>query len=1103
MPDISADELLNEVEPLSHGQRCRRLAEYARDLSGRPEALRALLDGLAGHGPYERFLGVRLAAMAREVAHVTRAMTDPDMDISRYAISHAVRLGAPDDAVLEIARTAPATHRVAVYQAIRRNGRSDLAELLIDEVRGRWGDREAAGLLVMCPAEVVAARLAGLAHAVPNWRALAKRHPLTVLDHAASVLPELPRQLRRAWWFALGPGIEAAAEHAPERVIELLEHHWAGRSWRCAGRLLDADPVRTLALYLAPGRRPELAGLLRRRPVRDRLAALPDARLAELGRAVRDDEDALIDLLRSVPPSRRDTVFTATMEGVDLSQALLSEDLLNVLPLRRRVAEARRMLGLRVIAEDPYRSLELTAFLPYDEAEPVLRAATRRSEGFDRANGYVHLVACAGRGRDPEIVTRLADALGRLRNEQDPVRLAAAQALGRLPSQLFLAAHVPFLDRLVEDALAARDCSHPTRLALARLAAQVFEQGARQDDAALLDYALRVSERLAGHVGTVSLGELTRVLRRGQEAVLVRRLAPFLAAGADRDRHELAFLLAAALGRRGHDLPELQRALERAVHATSQTVAARAIGLWLEPPRTRGERVAALLAADPSVVVLGPVFDVLVWQRTDLLEAALGRRNPVGRFAGSGVRQVRSAPRQAVQRWTARQREAYRRLMERVANDGRVPMHEREQAVRRLGEVPAIEAARLRPYLDSGEAPLRRAALTALPWTARPQEVLADLLAHAGGGDAHVAVYAATRAARFVRPAELAAALAPVLAGGKVTARKEAVRLLARHRAPDAMRVLRELWDADGEHKDVRVAIVSAVLGLLAEPGAWEVLRAAVAADRGTEAAELVGPVLGTQPLAVPERWREAYGELVVTASRSPDLRTRLPAVQTLPRWIAYAPGAVERLAEIVCDLGETADWRQATSGLVSGACSGVGLGELREAVRTLAAAPGEPDAGPDRDRPAYQRLAAVVAYLRLWRRVEREPMGAVVREVAGELPPDLVAELLAATVDWDDAPRDVLERLVRTVPGVLAAVETGEALGESAEHVPAELVLPHAAWLAAEGQVGALLATALAATCGPRSGWAAPWRELLRGVRASGFPEAAHQALRVRTAEE
>ncbi|MEV0824315.1 hypothetical protein [Nonomuraea rubra] len=1111
------EELLDEVEPLSHGQRCRHLAARARELSTRPEVsgaqevsgrseLTGLLESLAEGGQYERSLAIRLAAAAKDLTYVTHAMTDPDPDISRYAIAQAVALGAPAAPIVEIARTAPAEHRMTAYRAIRWHHRTDLAELLIDEVHERWGDREAASLLPACGPEAFAARLADLAHAVPGWATPARRHPLLVLDHAERVLADLPGHLRDAWWPAFAPGVEVAARYAPERVIALLERHWTPRPWRCAGLLLDADPDRTLAIYLVPGRQHQLAELLGRRSVRRRLPGLTDERLGELGRAVRDsdDADALINLLRAVPPSRRDAVFTAAMRGVDLAQRVLSDELLDVLPLRRRVAEARRMLGLRAVAEHPLRTLETTAFLPYDEAEPVLREATRRSDATDRANGYINLIACAGRDRDPETLTRLAKALERLRNEQDPVRHAAITALTGIPGALFQAAHVPFLDRLAEDALAARDCSYQTRYSLSRLAVLVFGQGARRDEPALLECALRSFERLTGNVGTLPLGQfgfgqLSHWLRRGQEAVLVRRLAPFLEAEAAHDRHELAFLLASALGRRGWELPELRQALERALTAVRDSDAVRAIECWLEPPRTRGERVAGLLELDPSTVALRKVFDVLAWQRTDLLQAALGRRDPVGRFAKSGTRQVRYAPRTAVRRWTARQRTAYLRLLERVARNGRLPMHERAYAVRMAGEVPAVEAEWLRPFLEEGaDAVLRRAALTALPWTARPQDALAGLLAHAGGNDAHVAVYGAVRAARFVRPAELGAALEPVLAGGKVTARKEAVRLLARHRVPGAMGRLRELWSAAGQHKDIRVAIVSAALELLSEPAAWDVLREAV-----TVAGDLAAPVLGTRPPAVPERWRAAYGELIVAATRAADQVTRMLAVDALTPWVAHAPGARERLAEIVRDLGEAGEWRQAARGLVAGAGSGPGLEELRRTVRTLAAAPDEPDAGAGRDRPAAQRLGVLVRGLCLLHREDPEQVKEIVPQVAGELPAALATELLAATVDWDDAPRDVLARLAGTIPGVLAAVQVGELLAESAEDVPAERLLPHARWLAGEGEVGALLATELASSAGVRSGWAQPWRELLREIRAGAFPEAAYRALSVRTAVE
>nr|SBO92385.1 hypothetical protein BN4615_P1899 [Nonomuraea gerenzanensis] len=129
--------------------------------------------------------------------------------------------------------------------------------------------------------------------------------------------------------------------------------------------------------------------------------------------------------------------------------------------------------------------------------------------------------------------------------------------------------------------------------------------------------------------------------------------------------------------------------------------------------------------------------------------------------------------------------------------------------------------------------------------------------------------------------------------------------------------------------------------------------------------------------------------------------------------------------------------------------------------------------------------------------------MRAVARAVVADLPADLAAELLATTVDWAHDPRDDLARLLGTITGVLAAVEAGRLLAVSARNVPAERLLPHARWLAGQGEAGALLAVELAESCAFRAGWGEPWRELLREVRASGLREAEYRARRVRTAME
>lgn len=51
-----------------------------------------------------------------------------------------------------------------------------------------------------------------------------------------------------------------------------------------------------------------------------------------------------------------------------------------------------------------------------------------------------------------------------------------------------------------------------------------------------------------------------------------------------------------------------------------------------------------------------------------------------------------------------------------------------------------MSAAELRRYLESGNASLRRAALTAAPHIGAPQDVLPELLALASSDDAYVAI---------------------------------------------------------------------------------------------------------------------------------------------------------------------------------------------------------------------------------------------------------------------------------------------------------------------------------------------------------------------------
>ncbi|MFI6478268.1 hypothetical protein ACIBH1_10070 [Nonomuraea sp. NPDC050663] len=1065
--------MIDELESLSHPERCRRLSELAR--SGEPLPL----GELAGGGPYERGIALTLAVhRARTGAggadQVVAAVRDPDPRIAARAMRAAAVLGRTD-ALFEVVATGSAAARETVYRVVRGLRDSGAAGALIDVVRPRWGDGEAAVLLPACDGDRAGRLVDGLAHAVRNWGAVARAHPDVFLGHASRTLSALPGSLHREWWERHRAGVQVAARLRPSVTLDLIEAHWMPEAWpRNARPLVAADPDRVIAFLTHPDRKAFLTRTVRDRGVVRRLAALSDDRLAPLARALADDPNVLARLLAGIAPSRRAHLFDVAMAGRDLSEAHLRDEIMDVLPYERRSAEARRMAGMRSVADDPRSQVAVAAFLPYAEAEPIVRPWTRRPDAEERALGYGVLIAAAGRERDPAVLSGLLSSMDRLRNEQDPVRQVALDELTMVPPSLFGPEHLPALERLMLDALAARDLSYGTRSSLTRLADRIFAQGAARGHGELVEFALHAAELLTEHAGRLTVGDLRPLLRRGQEAGLIERLTPWLRSQAARDEHELALNLARGLGRRGHGLTALQEALEQATRSRHDGVARTAIGVWLEPPRTREPRAEVLIARDPSAAVLPEVFAVLAHRRTDLLGVVLGTQAPTGRFAKARVLPVASDL--ALSRWTTRQRARYAELLAGFATRRAVPDTERDGAIRRLRDIEA-----LRPFLGSGHDLLRRAALTALPWTPSPQDALALLLEHIAGADAHVAAYAASRAARFVPPADLTAPLAAVLAAGKVTARKEAVRLAARFSVPGVL-----TWD-DSQHIDVRRAIASsAAQNLLDRDEGWQVLR------RATE--EGLADVLGERrPLDLPPAARERYADLLVAAVRErPDKEEVLTA---LSRFAPFAPRALEILATLARDLERSRLPQSALRALAGLAATGVGGRELVETIEALAGARDQPDAEPGRDLPALRRLRSLVTVSIHLIQTRPWPVAGLIAPV---LPADLGAELLAASVRWEAPELDAIRP-----SGVLAALEVGRALAGSAERADPSLVLPHAGRLAGGPATTALLACALVERCGPRALWPGPWRDLLRTLRAHPDPEVAYRARQIFTAAE
>ncbi|WP_432040227.1 hypothetical protein [Streptomyces cucumeris] len=1135
-PRALADELLTALDPLPHPRRMHQLAVRTRAATARGE-LGALIGELERRGVYGRRLAAAAAAVGGRTGHLRRRLLDPDPVVRHHALAVARKGEGIDDEALEVAfQDAPATVRRELARTVVAGRRTALADRLIDPVRERWGDAEAARLLPGCGADTFMRMLPVLFHAVGSWRPLVSRHPLTVLDEAERQLTALPQALRADWWARYAQGVALAVPVAPDRVLDLLEDVCHGTLplpvRHRLSALVAADPTRTVRLLLTPDQAPLLRGHGLERAVLRRLVRADPPQLPDLAAALGQDPIALARLLSALPPGRRADVFAYATAAHDPEHTAVDPAVLEVLPRAVRQERARRMAGrARDRGAQWTAVLAAVAYLPVDEARTELIDATRRSTAEDRALAYPLLIRNAARSGDPGAVTSLLALLERLRNEQDPVRCAALGALAAVPPALFTDDAADHLDRVAGDAIQARDSSAATRRALRRLAVALLREHTVTGQRELLGWALRTVTRLAGHVGAADLGALDHTLRRGQEHTVFDALRPWLEAGAERVDHELTFALVRSLGRRAHTLPELQELLRQAIQFGSDTTARTAVALWLEPPGEREERAAELVTQDPSAAVLPPVLAVLTRRRTDLLDLVLADTPPYGRFLAPGTAWTPPATHDAV-RWVPRQQAAAARLLERTAADTTRPVRERTTALARAALLPGT-AATVRAWSRGDDVTLAEAALAALAHTDRPGDALPVLLAHAGDDRARVAMGAAIRAARHTDPARLEAPIRGVLAPDgvatavpsvppKVTSRKEAARLAAALLpVSDAATLLADAREVPNQHHDVQAACVAFAARLLDAKRAWEMLTAAASGRR-----ELRHAVLRVHPLDLPEHHRSRYAQLIRVVCDTEDPEVAAAGHAALAVWSPWAPDVAAVLVSAVTDLDNRAGWTSAADALlavVAAAPDGTPednpLAWALAALATADARPGTPDAAPGRDRPARRRIRHIATRLAVRAaggaatRPMRRAATSAAELLAGYEPfiPD-AAHVLVHVLDLDSRPGPLAAALARlsrlhSLRPALAA-RTTDVLHRrltAAARPGSDEALRRAARQLCEdgGHAAGLFATTLTEAGGDRTGWPEPWREQLRALRVHPHPDVRDAALLLATAEE
>ena len=1109
--------LRSELDAQPHAVRVRRMVQLARQERGTP-TLGALLDEMANGERIWSRLALVAARAAEDDERVQRSLTSADPRARALAWGH--RLNALNGAeVVALLAGASAVDRRTIYARLRVDASARLADAVIDSVQATYGDREAASLVAGCSDEVVARMLPDLDHAIGNWPALTRRHPARVLAHLERLLDRTAPSERDRVWRLVSPAIPELAAADGDAILALIES--AGPSWGAAallgssfGRLIRAFPDRCVAVLLRPDQRALLSRGIPR-PVLRNAATLEQAQLEGLARAVRDHPVVLASLLAAIAPADRALLFEAALAGTDRTNVVWPNALLEVLPHVVRAVEVRRILGLREVVTHPPRVLELTARLPISEVRPLLEAELDRAKAEERALGWMLLVDCAGRSRDPAEVEQMLVLTHRLHNEQDPVRLAASAAIGRLPVHTFTSGGLAALESFVVAVVEARDTSNATLSPLRALMLRLLVARPLPDEASTV--ALRCLDRLAGPSGTIAFGDLRR-LPHTADVPLVEALLPRLRIDADRDRFDLAISLAAGLGKRAWPLQPLQELLARGMRAPSDATVRRCIEFWLGDPGSRAERLGRVVAADPSTVTLSTVIAGIAMRRQDLLDLVLKSPRRMGdavpwlrgRFHRGEVRHV-PLVRQGLERWLPRQHRSYALALHQLIKDNGTRPHVAATAVRILASLPEMGTGELERYLAAPNVVVAEAALAALAWTDTPAEALPILLAHAGDDRARVAIPAAARCARHTPPEIAAANLAPLLdltrSGVKVTARKEAVRLVADLRLRNGLETVMALAASPDVHRDIRLAVRHAVVtAYLDDQRSWNLLEV-LAAGTPDEARAL----LLVAPSQLATHHRPRYGHIVERVASHVDLATRTAALAQLNLWRTWLPDVENFAGAAVTNLDEPA-WRAAAGSLLAMLGDGFG-GGLPDVVDELATTDRNTrdQIFAGRDLPARQRLQAVVALACQLPAPNRPLWSATVNAAASRLTGDhdgWAIELILAAHGASDLARSitVIDRRVADRP--IAAAAAATAIEHTLHREPdawaaAELLGPATDLARSASTTSWMLALALVEAAGTRTGWAAPWSSLLRTLRRVSDGDLAAAALAISTRPE
>lgn len=1079
---MTADALMTTLDRLDHRERLAALIAHGRSLA--TEQVETLCAALMQGDVHRRRLGLQLAQLRGLLGVIERALDDGSISVRSFAAKLFGR-EATTIPIDVIDRLDAASLQVLLREIIRRR-RAAIAERLLEGLLARERVREAVSLLPICGAEAISSWLD--THAWPDtvWMRLAKHRPELLIARIERLFgegrPDLVwRRFDAGVWAKLGerePAIVAGwidrhadPESLPVQLRAALPHlvRWSP-SWM-VGAL-----ARRIAWVAAQHALP--VGLARR------AREVDDGLLAPLCRGLaRTAPHLLAQLLARMPYPRRAIAFANAIEPLDTARIEWPTILLAVLPTAEREREATRMLGLVRARTDASWRRELLGLRDIEHARAELEREGRAAQATDRAEAHMALIRSTMRSRGGMAET-LAWLRARVRNEQDPVRLSVLTALAEVPGHRF--ENPVALDDVIAPIFDARDTSYATRGRAAQIAHRLMIARAREPRSPMFALGLSILERLAGQAGTPDLPRLDRNLPRGAELAIVEALLPWVQAASQRQQDHHVYGVWTALGKRAWRVPALAELLERTLWHGHKNNVAWTAELWLQDPRTRDQRVRALVERDRSAFYLGRVVQHCHRRRQTLLAERFTSKAPRGRFHDGKIVVIPIFV-DGFQRWPSALQRQYVALLEHAEAEPKRFSQTRAGLIACRARVPVVGVANLAGALASTDVSTQEAALGALVHVDDPAPALPILLDHLDGDRARVAMYAMPRLARLLPGDRMVSALADLLARPKlkITVHKEALRLLGQLATPRAIELVRAAW-REPLHRDVRIAAMHAARSLLGHAEAWTIL-----GDAATDPDPDIARALVEVPLAtVSDVYRPRYLGAMLAVADHPSTSARAALFDALASgWSIAGPReAVELAARVIARLDPLDPWRVAAQVLTVGMRSSSTHSSIQGLVAELVMA-AERDVAPagERDRIAHQRLVGVIDALL----GDRHPLAlALLERLAGDLLAQPHAWELGAKLELAAATNErvgaVGAELFHAAPtaGLRRAVEV--AVRWAALLQPRDWQPNDAAQALADLREGeaSLLAVLMLAVFGPRWGWGPQWVAELAELR-------------------